>query len=277
MTMTMNYTSIFAPERLIQDHARKQHFAWRGLLISLCVHIGGVVIIILLSQHGIEKKKATIANSPSTATIKAVLFRPSPSVDRTQPINNIESKEDSGNIGSEDRSVLTSPAEQEPASTERQIEKVTPKPPAQSPSLDIQTSQNPPVAPEVPIKKLIQKQQANRQAGRLKVSSAQAAAEYLDNYNKARIGEESANAASSYATKKRSPDIFDLRKGEDRDEKLYNQRPEKIVNCTGTTNKILTTLSGLAGGTMKCSNRSGHQRFIEARINKTPEGDEQTN
>lgn len=34
------------------------------------------------------------------------------------------------------------------------------------------------------------------------MSSAQAAAEYLDSYNKARIGEESANAASSYATKK---------------------------------------------------------------------------
>ena len=117
----------------------------------------------------------------------------------------------------------------------------------------------------------------NREAGRLNVSSAQAAADYLDSYNEARMGEESANAASSYAAKKRSPDIIDPRKGEDRDEKLYNQRPVKIVNCTGTTNKILTTLSGWAGGTMKCSKRNEYQRFIDARTNKTPENDEQTN
>jgi hypothetical protein len=192
---------------------------------------------------------------------------------QTSELVNEDASEDES-ADSEIQTSSTADISDKPNAEPKQPSETKPLPEAHPPQLEKARSK------EAPLEEALSedsKPLINREAGRLNVSSAQAAADYLDSYNEARIGEESANAASSYAAKKRSPNIVDPRKGEDRDEKLYNQRPVKIVNCTGTTNKILTALSGSAGGTMKCSKRNEYQRFIDARINKTPENDEQTN
>jgi hypothetical protein len=290
--MSTNTAMFFAPERPLQDHARKQRYAWRTALVSLLIHAGAIITVVVVSQYGIEKKKAAITELSPAPTIQAVLFQPpakktiEPSlllnkeavnkeavdkevVDKqtSELVNEDASEEES--VNSEIKTPKTADISDKPNAEPKQPSETKPLPEAHPPQLKEALSKE---APSEVSKPLI-----NREAGRLNVSSAQAAADYLDSYNEARIGEESANAASSYAAKKRSPNIVDPRKGEDRDEKLYNQRPVKIVNCTGTTNKILTALSGSAGGTMKCSKRNEYQRFIDARINKTPENDEQTN
>jgi len=290
--MSTNTAMFFAPERPLQDHARKQRYAWRTALVSLLIHAGAIITVVVVSQYGIEKKKAAITELSPAPTIQAVLFQPpakktiEPSlllnkeavnkeavdkevVDKqTSELVNEDASEDES-ADSEIKTPKTADISDKPNAEPKQPSETKPLPEAHPPQLKEALSKE---APSEVSKPLI-----NREAGRLNVSSAQAAADYLDSYNEARIGEESANAASSYAAKKRSPNIVDPRKGEDRDEKLYNQRPVKIVNCTGTTNKILTALSGSAGGTMKCSKRNEYQRFIDARINKTPENDEQTN
>lgn len=290
--MSTNTAMFFAPERPLQDHARKQRYAWRTALVSLLIHAGAIITVVVVSQYGIEKKKAAITELSPAPTIQAVLFQPpakktiEPSLllnkeavnkeavdkevvdkQKSEVVNVDASEEESAD--SEIQTSSTADISDKPNAEPKQPSETKPLPEAHPPQLKEALSKE---APSEVSKPLI-----NREAGRLNVSSAQAAADYLDSYNEARIGEESANAASSYAAKKRSPNIVDPRKGEDRDEKLYNQRPVKIVNCTGTTNKILTALSGSAGGTMKCSKRNEYQRFIDARINKTPENDEQTN
>ena len=290
--MSTNTAVFFAPERPLQDHARKQRYAWRTALVSLLIHAGAIITVVVVSQYGIEKKKAAIASLSPPPTIQAVLFQPpanktvEPSnllnqeavdkemVDRevvdketAEAVNEDASEDESAD--SEIQTFSTADIPDKPNAEPMQLSETKPLPDDHPPQLKDALSKE---APSEVSKPLI-----NREAGRLNVSSAQAAADYLDSYNEARIGEESANAASSYAAKKRSPNIIDPRKGEDRDEKLYNQRPVKVVNCTGTTNKILTTLSGWAGGTMKCSKRNEYQRFIDARINKTSESDEQSN
>lgn len=300
--MSTNTAVFFAPERPLQDHARKQRYAWRTASASLLIHAGAIITVVVVGQYGIEKKKAAIASLSPAPTIQAVLFQPpaqktiEPSlflnkeavnkeavdkevVDRevvdkqtSEVVNEDASEEESAD--SEIQAPKTADTLDKPNAEPEQSTETKPLPDAHSSQLEEALSKEAPLE-ESPSQ--VSKPNINREAGRLNVSSAQAAADYLDSYNEARIGEESANAASSYAAKKRSPNIIDPRKGEDRDEKLYNQRPVKIVNCTGTTNKILTTLSGWAGGTMKCSKRNEYQRFIDARINKTPENDEQTN
>ncbi len=287
----------FAPERPLQDHARKQRYAWRTALASLLIHAGAIITVVVVSQYGIEKKKAAIASLSPAPTIQAVLFQPpaqktiEPSLFLNKEAVNKEAVDKEVVDKQTSEVVNEDTSEEESADSEIQAPKTaeTLDKPNAEPEQSTETKPLPDAHPsqleealskEAPLKESpsqVSKPNVNREAGRLNVSSAQAAADYLDSYNEARMGEESANAASSYTTNKNSPNIIDPRKGEDRDEKLFNQRPVKIVNCADTTNKILTTLSGWAGGTMKCSERVGHQRFIDARINKTPENDEQTN
>ncbi len=282
----------FAPERPLQDHARKQRYAWRTALASLLIHAGAIITVVVVSQYGIEKKKAAITELSPAPTIQAVLFQP-PAKKTVEPSlllnKEAENKEtvDKEEVGKQKSEVVNVDAsEEESADSEIQTSSTAdildkpnaePKQPSETKPLP---DAHPPQLKEALSKKApseVSKPLINRKAGRLNVSSAQAATDYLDSYNQARIGEESANAASSYAAKKRSPNIIDPRKGEDRDEKLYNQRPVKIVNCTGTTNTLFAALSTMAGGTLRCSKRNEHKRFIDARINKKPENDEQTN
>ena len=295
--MSTNTAMFFAPERPLQDHARKQRYAWLTPLASLLIHAGAIITVVIAGQYGIEKKKAAIASLSPAPTIQAVLFQPpakktiEPSlflnkeavnkeavekevVDKqTSEVVNEDANEDKS-ADSEIQAPKTADTLDKPNAEPEQSTETKPLPDVHPSQLEESLSKEATLeeAPSEVSKPLI-----NREAGRLNMSSAQAAADYLDSYNEARIGEESANAASSYATNKKSPNIIDPRKGEDRDAKLYNQRPVKIVNCTSTTNKILVTLSGSGGGTMKCSKRNEYQRFIDARINKTPENDEQTN
>ncbi|WP_269520552.1 hypothetical protein [Alteromonas sp. BMJM2] len=290
--MSTNTAMFFAPERPLQDHARKQRYAWRTALASLLIHAGAIITVVVVSQYGIEKKKAAITELSPAPTIQAVLFQP-PAKKTVEPSlllnKEAENKEtvDKEEVGKQKSEVVNVDAsEEESADSEIQTSSTAdildkpnaePKQPSETKPLP---DAHPPQLKEALSKKApseVSKPLINRKAGRLNVSSAQAATDYLDSYNQARIGEESANAASSYAAKKRSPNIIDPRKGEDRDEKLYNQRPVKIVNCTGTTNTLFAALSTMAGGTLRCSKRNEHKRFIDARINKKPENDEQTN
>lgn len=282
----------FAPERPLQHHARKQRYAWRTALVSLLIHAGAIITVVVVSQYGIEKKKAAIASLSPAPTIQAVLFQP-PAKKTIEPSLLLNKEAVNEEVVDEETAEIVNKNAIEEKSTNSEIQppqtadtldkpNAEPEQPTETKSLpDAHPSQlEEALSKEAPLEESpsqVSKPNVNREAGRLNVSSAQAAADYLDSYNEARIGEESANAASSYTTNKNSPNIIDPRKGEDRDAKLYNQRPVKIINCSSTTNKVALVLSSLGGGTMKCSKRNEYQRFIEARINKTPENDDQSN
>ena len=108
----------------------------------------------------------------------------------------------------------------------------------------------------------------NQKAGSLNLSPRASASQFFNRREQEEIAEEGLRAAEAHRRKIESPDIVDTRKGEE--DTSYEERPVKKVNCSGTTNKALTVLSGWTGGTLECSKGSDYDRFIEARVAKEP-------
>jgi len=75
-TMTTITPSFFAPERSIDHHSVAKKTAWRPLLISGCAHVFGVIVVVILSQMGINNQKARINVLEQTPEISARLYYP---------------------------------------------------------------------------------------------------------------------------------------------------------------------------------------------------------
>ncbi|WP_421133352.1 hypothetical protein [Alteromonas sp. A079] len=103
------------------------------------------------------------------------------------------------------------------------------------------------------------------------ISTDSAVTNYFRDYNNAQLREDAQQASTIFRKRKTSPVLIDPTY--ERDINPDEQRVVKKVNCTGTTNKVLTLLSGLAGGTLKCTDRGNADQFIEKRIKKVPDPD----
>lgn len=131
-----------------------------------------------------------------------------------------------------------------------------------------QTSSSPLPRPSLNARK-VPEMHANKQS----TTAASAVTDYFRSYNNEQLHNDAQHASNTFRKRKTSPVLIDP--SYERDTNFDEQRVVKKVNCTGTSNKVLTLLSGLAGGTLKCTDFGGADKFIEKRIKKAPETDRQ--
>ena len=273
----------YVPERAQVFHASKKGKLAKGLLISTLLHLIGLVIVIFFTtfESGVKP-----AHKP--APISATLYYPHVSVEKTiteapEPVEVIppvvepnvpeSPKAKVTDTAEQIKAVETKPVEAKPAEakpTEAKQDKTAPN--TESTITENNSTETP--LPEAPAPTISNTQATinastrNQKAGSLNLSPRTSASQFFNRREQEEIAEEGLRAAEAHRRKIESPDIVDTRKGEE--DTSYEERPVKKVNCSGTTNKALTVLSGFAGGTLECSKGSDYDRFIEARVAKEP-------
>ncbi len=261
------YLRGYVPERAQVFNASNKGKLAKGLLISTLVHLIGLVIVIFSTTF---ESGVTSAHKP--APISATLYFPKVSVNKTiaeapapteitPPVNETKAQE--------------RPLEKVIETTERlkvaETQPVNVKPTEAKPTETKEDKTAPTETPAPTISNTqatIDSSTRNQQAGSLNLSPRASASQFFNRREQEEIAEEGLRAAEAHRQKIESPDLVDTRKGEE--DRSYYERPVKKVNCSGTTNKALTVLSGLAGGTLECSKGSDYDRFIEARVAKEP-------
>ena len=271
ITMTTISDNFYAPNRfdtndnggLSSDSTTRPAFGWRALFSSFFVHVLGVAIIIVAGQwHLVEREPAE--SKPLPAPVQATLYFP-PIPKPQSPSERTSSQVKSDTPQSE------TPLEAEKPTPKQQVVDEKPVLDAVAPIIKQANDVNepPPAASKVPPPaSQATPTTPNQRAGRLTLSPKEAVANYFDGYNQQQIQGLAQQESSAYQSKKQSPDLVDTRKGEP--EPLIPPRPVKNVNCASTTNKVITFLSGMAGGTLTCTKMDDHNRFIDARVQKTP-------
>jgi len=131
-----------------------------------------------------------------------------------------------------------------------------------------QTSPSPLPRPSLNVRKV-----PEMHTSKQPITAASAVTDYFHSYNNEQLHNDAQHASNTFRKLKTSPVL--IAPSYDRDTNFDEQRVVKKVNCTGTTNKVLTLLSGFAGGTLKCTDFGGADKFIEKRIKKAPETDRQ--
>ncbi len=270
-TMTTITPSFFAPERSIEHHSVAKKTAWRPLLISGCAHVFGVIVVVILSQMGINNQKARVNVLERTPEISARLYYPpvprppaQAKPQETKPIDvspkrqEIELKPDATKATEaldSKNEIVESPAskQQKNADPDKQQVPVESKPTNTLPSPTLSKD-------------------ANRRAGSLNLSLKDGAALYFEKYHSDKVAEDAEQAAKAFQERKNSPVLSGP--STQQIQANENRRPSKRVNCSSTTNKTLAILSGIAGGTLECTKMDDHKRFIEARVNKLPKDEE---
>lgn len=269
--MTTITSSFFAPERSIEHHSVAKKTAWRPLLISGCAHVFGVIIVVILSQMGINNHKARVNVLERTPEISARLyFPPTPRLPiqaKPQKTNPLESS-------SERQEVEFKPdATKSTEALDSKNEIAESPAPKQQKNAEPDTQQlpienKPTITPPTPAFS----KDANRRAGSLNLSVKDGAALYFENYHSDKVAEHAEQAAKAFQERKNSPVLSGP--STQQIQTNENRRPSKRVNCSSTTNKTLAILSGIAGGTLECTKMDDHKRFIEARVNKLPKDEE---
>ena len=261
------YLREYVPERAQVFNASNKGKLAKGLLISTLVHLIGLVIVIFSTtfESGVTSvhKPAPISATlyfPKVSVNKTIAEAPAPT-EITPPVNETKAQE--------------RPLEKVLETTERlkvaETQPVNVKPTEAKPTETKEDKTAPTETPAPTIantQATIDSSTRNQQAGSLNLSPRASASQFFNRREQEEIAEEGLRAAEAHRQKIESPDLVDTRKGEE--DRSYYERPVKKVNCSGTTNKALTVLSGLAGGTLKCSKGSDYDRFIEARVAKEP-------
>ena len=266
ITMTSVSDNFYAPNRLMADdtnglisEARSRLVvSWKALFISISVHVLGVVIVIFASQwHLVEKEP--IKSTPLPAPVQATLYFPPEPVRQVPAETVINTPTIETSKAADTVPTITEQTIPQPIQKEQVTKEVAPPPKQQT-----KTDTLPAATPQTPAVQTT----PNQRAGRLNLSPKDAATQYFGGYHQQQIQKEAEQAASAYQKRKNSPDLIDTRKGQPIE--VEPPRPVKKVNCASTTNKVFTLLSGIAGGTLQCTQMDDHKRFIDARINKKP-------
>lgn len=250
----------YAPERAQFFRASNKRKLAKGLLISTLLHLIGLAIVIFSTTF---ESGVTPVQKP--APISATLYFPPVSV--KQPVISPADQ-----VESEPKVDVTPPPENDASAKDTsRIDKPIATPRTSSPSVE----ENPVQETQLPEKMTIDSNATNndaavrnQKAGSLNLSPRAGAAQFFNQREQEVVAEEGLRAAKAHRQKIQSPDLVDTRKGEE--DKSFDARPVKKVNCSGTTNKTLTILSGITGGTLECSKGSDYERFIDERVAKKP-------
>ncbi len=272
-----NYVTNYVPERAQVFNTSNKGKLAKGLLISTLLHLIGLVIVIFSTTF---ESGVTPVHKP--APISATLYFPKVSVNKTitatpepakitPPVNEAKAQERPTEKVFETTEQLKVVETQPVEATPTEVKPTEATPTEAKPAEAKQDKSAPTEAPAPTISNTqatIDSSTRNQQAGSLNLSPRASASQFFNRREQEEIAEEGLRAAEAHRQKIESPDLVDTRKGEE--DRSYYERPVKKVNCSGTTNKALTILSGLAGGTLECSKGSDYDRFIEARVAKEP-------
>lgn len=266
----------YVPERAQVFHASKKGKLAKGLLISTLLHLIGLVIVIFFTTF---ESGVTLVHKP--APISATLYFPQVSAEKTiteapEPVE-VTPPDVEPNVSESPKTKVTDTAEQIKTVETKPVEVMPTEAKQESTAPTIESKNTETSPPETPAPTIPNSQTTidtstrNQKAGSLNLSPRASASQFFNRREQEEIAEEGLKAAEAHRRKIESPDIVDTRKGEE--DRSYYERPVKKVNCSGTTNKALTILSGMTGGTLECSKGSDYDRFIEARVNKEPKKD----
>ena len=137
--------------------------------------------------------------------------------------------------------------------------KTTVKPAEKAPSTNTASSAEPP-----PVSATQSVNTNNVKKSAASVSSAAALNNYFSRHNKSQISELGKADSREARHRQRHPSLIDPRKGESEQDE-----PEVKVHkirCDGTSGKIVATLSGWAGGTLRCSSEAQLAPHIDKRL-----------
>jgi cytoskeletal protein RodZ len=252
--MTTITDSFFAPKRDMEVRNTAKKATWRSLLVSSSIHVLGFVLVVLLSQYSLEKRRDYIQTQPNQTPIKAARYFP------TTVTKEVENVEDTVPSKVEAQNALQ-PQKSAPKKEEISEVKQQPKKTNNEVAIPVQPAQEIPTTDTTTTN-------ANQRAGQFNFSAKEAATQYFDAYNNDRLAQEAVDAAREYQQQKNSPTIVDPRK--DKPIPDIPPRPVKRVNCTSGAAKTLALLSGITGGTLQCTNLGDPNKFIDARVKKRP-------
>ena len=261
-TMTTITPSFFAPERNIEHRSVAKKTGWRSLLISGCVHIFGVILVVILSQLSIDNQKERINVLERSSEIKARLYYPPMPQPQAKENKQIERLNETLNTALKPdviQSMQATDSKAESLEKDEILQKANAEPETQREPIKTKPNDTPP-SPTI-------SNDANRRAGTLNLSIKDGAARYFENYNNNKVAEEAEQASREFQERKNSPRLEGPSTGQM--QAVESKRPSKRVNCSGTANRTLAFLSGIAGGTLECTKMGDHDRFIDARVNKT--------
>ncbi|WP_414829493.1 hypothetical protein [Alteromonas sp. H39] len=244
---TLTFDNFQSPARDLAPPVQT-HSVKKVLFFSLLLHIALVVVI--ASQPGPPP-----ASEAKPAPINARLFfhtLPQPDVNDISPTS------------------ATPGADSSSAQTERVVSQKDTGPDlipgTVSDPDDLTTTPVPAVATEPTGQTSeLPNQVTEEPARRISLGDINAAREILRQQQAEAIERDARQAAAKYQRLKTQPEIIDPRKG--REDEEPEIKPVE-VNCEDTAKSILTTISGWAGGTLKCSKRNGFEKFVEKRVKK---------
>ncbi len=236
-----------------------QSIGFRGLAVSLLVHGALIALVLWLSQ---SQSPLKTQNEQRPNIIDATLLIPSP-VPKTETTVDAEESVIAEESNLEVPAQTSSSDEMTPTTTTQN---------AQMPVVEETPEDTPPDSPSdasdaAPTAAPSLSAQETSEDGQTRFnSSMEFTRRYFEQSAQNIANEEAARASQQYQAQQNSPLLYDTRAGEDEKE----ARPEIIVNCASVTNKAVTLLSGIGGGTLRCSDGGDPTGFIDARINKEP-------
>ena len=251
--------------------------SWRGVMhghtaksISLAVgvHILAIIVVIISAMLS-SSPRSHLLPPQATQPVRAVLYFPPSKIERpteneaVTPLNEMPLQNEGEKVAIEDGQVandaVTKPDNRTQPTSHAVVnaEKVTDE-------AREQASRN--LAESSSVNAM---QTSETQSNKQPIKTGIAVTDYFRNYNNEQLQEDAQQASSTFRKRKTSPVLIDPTY--ERDTKSDEQRIVKKVNCTSSTNKVLTLLSGFAGGTLKCTNMGSADKFIEKRVKKAPE------
>ncbi|GEA10120.1 cell envelope integrity protein TolA [Alteromonas sp. KUL49] len=235
---------------------RPQPRGFRGLAVSLLVHGALIGLVVFFS---VKQKTHDEPQHQLPLIIDATLLIPE---QITQNATNVETEDESQSQLS-DTEIPEQNVTEESMSEEPTIQE------ADDTLINEKTSESPPLeqtqAPIAREQPLTSNETSDNAQARFN-SPIEFTRRYFEQSAQNIAGEEAERASREYRAQQNSPTIYDTRTGEEEQE----ERPEVTVNCSSVAAKAVTLLSGIGGGTLRCSDQGDPTRFIDARINKKP-------
>jgi hypothetical protein len=222
-----------------------------------------VILVVILSQLSIDNQKERINVLERSSEIKARLYyppMPQPQAKENKQIERLNETLNTALKPDVSQSMQATDSKAESLEKDEILQKANAEPETQREPIKTKPNDNTPPSPTI-------SNDANRRAGTLNLSVKDGAARYFENYNNNEVAEEAEQASREFQERKNSPRLEGPSTGQM--QAVENKRPSKRVNCSGTANRTLAFLSGIAGGTLECTKMGDHDRFIDARVNKT--------
>lgn len=244
----------------------------KSISLALGIHILAIIVVIVSATFS-ASQRPPLSSTKTTPPVRAVLYfppsiiAPSTEAETVTPSNDAPLQTKEKKVTVEDVQVTnetaTEPDNQIQSTSHALVdaEKVSNK-------ANKQTPRGPVALPSLNALKAPESRTSNQP-----ITTSSAVADYFNNYNETQLQDVAQQASNTFQERKTSPVLIDPTYQHDTD--ADEQRIAKKVDCTNGAAKVLSLLSGLTGGTLKCTEFGGADKFIEKRIKKAPETDRQ--